>query len=207
VNIAVFNLEYTKFHMRFNSSLPSGNTYASFAGLSNADFSWDLNGEIAFSIKPDSLVHLATMHSLSKQDDLIALMKRISKDIEVIILRSLSTISSDDDSTRIERIMTGNGDALMEREIKSAFPEIDDFTFTVQSVKFPDFILYRQLRLLYEEFLKSQRDYVTSSFAKTAETHIHIQLRLGELEQYGELLTKYPILLEYLQMESGAGKQ
>ena len=203
VKISVFNPEYAKFNLQFNSDLPSGKTYASFAGLSTADFSWDLNGEIAFNINPDHLVRLTALNNLSGQEDLNALMERTAKDIEIIIMRSLSTISSADDSTRIEKIMTGNGDAQMEKEIKTAFPEIDEFLFTIQTVKFPDFVLYRQLRLLYEEFLVSQREYVTSTFRKMAENHINIQLKLSELEQYGELLTKYPILLEYIQLESG----
>ena len=88
----------------------------------------------------------------------------------------------------------------MEKEIHTAFPEISDFTFIIQSAKFPDFVLYRQLRYMYEEFLTRQREYVTSAFGRRAENHIEAQLRFDELQRYGELLTKYPVLLEYMQM-------
>ena len=200
VKIAVYNIDYSKFPVNFTSTLPSGNTYASFAGLSNADFSWNLKGEIAFNINPDFLIPLTLMHNLASQDDLNAHIERISKDIELIILRTLSTFSSLDDSTRIERILAGNIDVQMEQEIKTNFPEIRDFSLVIHSVKFPDFILYSQLRLMYEEFLTRQREYVTSAFGRRAENHIESQLRFDELERYGELITRYPLLLDYMQL-------
>jgi len=209
VKIAIYNLEYSKFPITFNSTLPSGNTYASFAGLSNADFSWNLRGEIAFNINPNYLTNLAVLHNLTSQEDLDFYLERIAKDIEIIILRTLSSISSgdDSDSKRIENILAGNIDVQMEREIKNSFPEICDFTLIISSVKFPDFILYSQLRLMYEEFLTRQRDYVTSAFGRRAENHIEAQLRFDELERYGELLTKYPVLLEYMQLGLTTEKQ
>jgi len=204
VHIAVFNLEQAKFPINFHSSLPSGDTYANFAGITNADFSWDLRGEISFGIDPEMLASLAERYNLTDQEALDEYLKNTAKDIEVIILRALS--SSDSESERIEKIMSGNPDALMEKEIKERFPEIRDFSFVIHSAKYPDFILYRQIRLLYEEFLVKQREYVTAAFGRRAENHIETQLHFDELERYGELLTKYPVLLEYLEMQNKAAE-
>ena len=200
VKIAIFDLEYTKFNINFDSTLPSGSTYASFAGISTADFSWNLKGEIAFSLNPQHLVNVTETNNLSDQNELKAYLDRISKDIELIILRTLVSVSSVDDSARIESILSGTPDTQMEQEIKTRFPQISDFTLVIQSVKIPDFVLYRQLRMMYEEFLTRQREYVTSAFGRRAENHIEAQLRFDELQRYGELLTKYPILLEYMQL-------
>jgi len=197
VKIAVFNIEHEKYHINFKSTLPSGDTYASFVGASNANFSWNLTGEISFKLNPDSLVNLTEKYNLASQADLENHLKTIAQDIELIILRSLSTT----DSLRLEQIMSGNTDMQMEEEIKTRFPEILDFTFLINSAKFPDFILYNQIRLIYEDFLIKQREFITSSFGTRAEYHINAQLRFEELSRYGELLTKYPILLEYLAIE------
>jgi len=201
VKIALYKLEYSTFPINFKSKLPSGETYASFLGLANTDFTWDLHGEISFNIKPDFLVQLAKLHNLSSQDDLDAYMKKTAGDIEHLILRNLNLISSADDSARVEKILSGNSDAQMEQEIRASFPGIDEFTFNIKTVKIPDFILYRQLRLIYEEFLTKQREYATNEFGRKAENHINSQLRINELERYGELLSKYPILLDYLRLE------
>jgi len=201
VKISLYNLEYSAFPVNYDSKLPSGETYASFLGLTNSDFTWNLSGEISFNIKPEFLVQLAKLHNLSCQDDLDAYINKIAGDIEQMILRTLNTIAAADDSERIEKILSGNSDKQMEQEIRTAFPEINEFAFKIKTVKFPDFILYGQLRLIYEEFLSQQREYVTNQFGRKAENHIEAQLRISELEKYGELLSKYPILLDYLKLE------
>jgi hypothetical protein len=45
-----------------------------------------------------------------------------------------------------------------------------------------------------------QREIISASFGRRAESHIEIQLHFMELEGYGELLTKYPVLLDYLAL-------
>ena len=198
VKIPVFHLEQEKFTINFNSSLPSGDSYAAFAGMP-ADFSWELKASLSFSIKPESLASLVELHNITSQEDLRNFMQDIAKNAEIIILRNMA--SWETDSVRLEKILSGSQDMELEREILKRFPEICDFSFVVQTAKFPDFILYRQVRLLYEEFLSKQREYVSSSFGKRAEYHIEAQLRFDELERYGEMLTKYPVLLEYLLLE------
>ena len=198
VQIAVFQLDNVKSPIDFTSSLPSGESYAAFAGLGTSDFSWDLKGEISFTINPEMLISLVEKNNVADQQALDSYLQNMAQDIKVIILRTLS--SPDTDSQRLERILSGHPDAEMEREIRNRFPEIRDFSFVITTARFPDFVLYRQVRLLYEEFLAMQREYVTASFSTRAENHIEAQLRFGELERYGELLTKYPILLDYMAL-------
>ena len=198
VKIPVFSLKPERFPIEFNSSLPSGSVYSSFAGL-GIDFSWNLKAVISFSLDPEKLPQVIFKHSIADQEELDAYLQDIAQSIEVLILRLLS--SGEIEVSRLERILSGLPDAAMEQEIQSQFPEIHEFSFVIQSARFPDFILYTQVRLIYEEFLAKQREYVTQAFGRTAESHIESQLRFDELERYGELLTRYPILLEYLLME------
>jgi hypothetical protein len=204
VKIAVFSLEQKKYPIDFDSALPSGESYASFIGLSNADFSWNLKGELSFKAAPETLVTVVTLNNLSSQEELDEYLQSTAQNIEILLLRLLS--SQGNNSARLEQLMSGNPDLELEREIKNDFPWISDFSIRIQSAKYPDFILYRQLRLIYEDFLSGQREYVISTFGKRAETYLETQLRFEELEKYGDLLTKYPILLEYLAMEKGENK-
>ena len=205
VKIAVFHPEPVKHHMNFSSSLPSGGIYADFAGLKE-DFSWDIDAVISFSIDPDRLVQVASEHYLTGQQELDSYLQDIAQNISVMILSTLS--SAETDPSRLEKILSGSHDAQMEREITNRFPEINGFLFTIQSANFPDFVLYRQIRSLYEEYISKQREYVSSSFGRNAESHIESRLRFDELERYGELLTKYPVLLQYLTLEmSGNANQ
>jgi hypothetical protein len=202
VQISVFQLKSGKFPIDFNSSLPSGDNYASFAGLSSADFSWNLRGEIAFSISPDMLITLVSRQNLLNQEELDAYTREIAQNIKVMIVQTLSSLDSSNNQ-RLEKILSGDNDIQLEQEIKRRFPEIRDFSFTITSAKFPNFTLYRQVRLLYEDFMDKQREIISASFGRRAENHIEIQLHYMELEGYGELLTKYPVLLDYLALNRG----
>ncbi|MCL2764912.1 MAG: hypothetical protein FWD40_06490 [Treponema sp.] len=198
VKIAIFDLEQKRYTISFNSALPSGDTYASFAGLANADFSWNLQGEISFKMDPNALVSLAENNNITNQEELDNYLRTAAQSIEVIILRMFS---SEADSERLERILSGNRDQRLETDIKNAFPWIIDFSLVINSAKYPDFVLYSMLRLLYEEFLARQREYISNSFGRRAESHIETQLRFEELERYGDLLTRFPVLLEYFALE------
>jgi len=200
VKITVFSIEYTRHPINYESRLPSGNTYTSFVGITNADFSWNLRGDIVFNIKPESLVSLSSQHNLENQEDLDSYLQKVAADIELALLKVLS--SADTDSVRLEHIMAGSGDAQIEQMIRTRYPEIDDFSLIIHSAKFPDFVLYRQLKLMYDEYLSRQREVITSTFSRRAENHIENQLRFEELERYGDLLTRFPVLLDYLTMEN-----
>jgi len=204
VKIAVFNIEHTRYPVNYSSDLPSGSTYANFVGVTNVDFSWNLRGEIAFSIDPQKLVGLTRQFSLENQEDLDSYILTVAHEIEMTIIRSLSAAAQD--SARLEKILLGNTDTQMMQEIIYRFPQIHDFSFSMHTAIIPDFVLYDQLRHLYEDFLSNQREAVSSSFGRRAETHIENQLRFEELERYGDLLTRFPVLLDYLLLESDLGK-
>ncbi|MDR0301238.1 MAG: hypothetical protein LBI04_02880 [Treponema sp.] len=199
VEIAVFQLEPVKFDINFNSTLPSGDSYASFAGIV-ANFSWEFRAAISFSLNPDKLIPVVSNHNLKDQPSLDAYLQDTAQSIENLILRVFS--SGETDSTRLENVMAGGKDAALESEIAALHPEIQDFSLTIQSAKFPDFVLYRAVRILYEDYLKKQSEIVAAGFGRRAESHIASQLHFEELERYGELLTKFPVLLQYMALEN-----
>jgi hypothetical protein len=141
VKIAVFDLEHTKFPLQYNSALPSSDTYTSFVGVTNADFSWNLNGEISFKINPDRLVTLSQQENIVNQDDLNAYIQKTALEIENLILQELSSAGTD--SERLEAIMSGKTDSQIEQLIKNRFTNIHEFAVIIHSARLPDFIMYR----------------------------------------------------------------
>ncbi|MDR2952872.1 MAG: hypothetical protein LBU82_06495 [Treponema sp.] len=198
VQVLSFRMDPQTFTINAGGSLPSGDTYAAFAGQS-ADFSWELNAAASFSLNPDILVNLVTQNNITNQETLNAYNRAIAEKIKAFVLSEIT--SGKMDNQQVEKLLSGGSDADMEREISGKFPEIRNLTFAVQSARFPDFALYRHIRLLYEDFLNKQREYMAAAMDKKAEDRIDTQLRFNELERYGELLTKYPSLLQYLELE------
>jgi hypothetical protein len=198
VQMLVFRIAPETFTLGAQGSLPSGDSYASFAGL-GADFSWELNAQVSFSLNPDALASLAAANKATNQETLDAHARGIAEEIKAFVISEIASGKADDG--QLEKLLSGGKDSEMAREISGRFPEIRDLSFTAQSARFPDFVLYRHVRLLYEEFLEKQREYVAEAMGRKAESRIQNQIRFDELERYGELLAKYPPLLQYLEME------
>jgi hypothetical protein len=180
------------------SVLPSGKLYSMFAGI-ESDFSWKINADIFFSLSPNVIIPLFDANTVSSQEDLTLYEKDITEQIKMFILRR---VEQEDNSTLIEALLK-NGEALgFETEIMEEFPVLHNFSLKVNSAKFPDFVLYRQAKGLFEDYMAVQKEYTSGNILERVKNSLDSRIRIEELELYGALLTKYPILLEYLAMEN-----
>ncbi|MDR1238640.1 MAG: hypothetical protein LBK27_00850 [Treponema sp.] len=198
--IQIYRLNPVEHHFTVKNTLPSGETYAAFAGLT-ADFSYDISADLSFSIRPGSLVSLAADHNIGSQEDLNRLEKSLAADIEAFILRSLEP--GGENAGDMEDILGAGASEALESRIEARFPAVEKVSCRVKTAVFPDFALYRQARELSETYLSRQREYLGGGLKEQAENRIESRIRFDELERYGELLAKYPVLLRYLALEKG----
>jgi hypothetical protein len=191
--------------LALRGSLPLAETYAAAAGIS-ADFSYNIEGDISFSIKPGSLPSLVLSRGIKDQADLEA--------YETSLARELGSFARE----RLEAYATGeqfSGDSpfggdlraissRLEGELRGSFPNVENLSCAILSARMPDFALYAMARSLYGDYLARQKELLGTAMSVGAERSVNDLFRFDELEKYGELLTKYPILLDYLALrESG----
>ncbi|MDR1636890.1 MAG: hypothetical protein LBR93_06090 [Treponema sp.] len=204
VTITVYKPGRVERQLTFQGRLPSGDTYAAFAASTGADiqadFSYELSIDISFSLKAGSLVSLIGENSISGQAELESFQERLGRDIEAFVLRWLNN-PDDNNQDEIPALLAAGSSPRLEGEIAGNFPYIENLICRIGAARFPDYRLYRQLRGLYEEYLAKQREYLSGPSEGNPERRIDSRLRLDELARYGELLTRYPILLEYLNLE------
>ena len=194
----VFRLDPVSRDIAAYDTLPSGAVYAAFAGIEGG-FSWDLRASFSFCLRPEALVQLAADYNIGTQDELNRYENDIAGQIEAYILRRIQVDSAF--SPQVEELLAKGESPALEREIQGQFPLITGFSLRVQSARFPDLTLYRQTKGLYEYYIAFQKDYISGELREKAGNRIESYLRLEELEQYGALLTKYPLLLDYLALE------
>ncbi|GHV71134.1 hypothetical protein AGMMS49928_21640 [Spirochaetia bacterium] len=196
VEILVFGPEQLGRSLSLRGELPSGNVYATLTGV-NADFSWSIEADISFRIKPGALPDLVEHQNITSQEALRNYAAAKAGEIEAFALQWF-------------RLHTGNpaeNPAIqmeLEAEISKKFPAIEDLSCVIRSARYPDMALYRSLQQVYEDYLQKQRDFLNSDLSEGAKGKLTSRLRFDELERYGQLLTKYPILLRYLALEAGA---
>jgi hypothetical protein len=200
-NTETIVLRLTPVNHEFNAenTLPSGKIYATFSGI-EGDFSWKINAAISFGINPDAIIPLFNEKIIGSQADLTRYENDIAGQIQSFILRC---VEQEDNAAQIETLLKDGENPWFGIEILNQFPFLDNFSLKVKSAKFPDFALYRQTKSLFETYMAVQKAYATGDIRERAKNRIDSMFRFDELEQYGSLLTKYPILLEYLALENG----
>jgi hypothetical protein len=200
VDISVYTISPVRHSFRNSGSLPSGQVYVNLAGL-EADFSWEVAGEFGFSIRPEALPEITAREIISDDAGLRRAEEDIASRIESLILDRLSAYADNEDETRLESLILTGTLPDLNREIERAFPEIENLSCTIRTVRYPHFELYRSVKSLYREYLQQQSAMLDPAVMREAERRIDLRTRIDELTRYGELLTRYPVLLEYLALE------
>jgi hypothetical protein len=200
VDIKTYTLNQVSRSVRSSGRLPSGDIYASIAGI-DADFSWEISGDFSFSVKASSLPSLVERENLSGQEDLDALEERYAGRLEAFIIDRIRILAADEAKT--EALLLSASYPELESAVAGTFPDIEKFNCRIQTVRYPDYALYQSARGLYNDYIARQEATLGADLTRNAESRIAGRLKLDELAQYGELLTKYPVLLRYLAMEKG----
>ncbi|MDR2486133.1 MAG: hypothetical protein LBD55_12175 [Treponema sp.] len=201
VDIQVFTLRRITRSFKIRDALPSGSEYASFAGFA-IDFSYETDAALSFAVKPDSLISLMDEQNITDQQGLEAFETELADQIEAFALQRLRLYMGDEQ--KIEEILHSGSSARLERDLAEAFPGIETLSCFIHTADFPDFTLYHQFRSLYEDYIARIRNYIQTEKLVQPEIQVASYIRLDELAKYGELLTKYPILLQYLALEKDA---
>jgi hypothetical protein len=194
----VLRLNHVTREFNAKRELPSGRIYSAFAGIDD-DFSWEINAFFSFSLSPYVIIPLFSDNHINSQEDLASYEESIARDVENFILRR---IDQEDASGQVETLLTNGENPEFDKEILERFPVMYNFSLRVRSAKLPDFALYRQARGLFEDYITLQREYIADHIENKAKNRIDSIIRFNELELYGELLTRYPILLDYMSLEN-----
>ncbi|MDR1212078.1 MAG: hypothetical protein LBK40_07600 [Spirochaetaceae bacterium] len=198
--VSVFSLDTVSRELSAKGSLPSGEVLSSLEGIP-LDFSYEVEGSFSFSIKPSSLTVLAGQGAAADQAALDSFEDKTAAEIAAFAVQRLRFYAEDE--TAMTAIAQGEV-ADVKADIERAFPGVEHLSLIITVARFPDYALYRSLRSLYDEYLARQTDTLRPGTLSAAQNRMNSQLRFDELTRYGELLTKYPVLLKYLALEQGS---
>jgi hypothetical protein len=175
--------------LEISGQLPQADTYKMFA--KNANFAWSLGLVYSFTIKPDDLPALVRDKSIENADDLDAYGEDIVSGIENMAQKFSVT----------QELFDNLSSPALENQIRAAYPEIDFLELRWELRSVPDFELYEAGKDLYNQYIERQKAILEPNVIEEASRNITNQFRFDELERYGELFSKYPSLLDYLQLE------
>jgi hypothetical protein len=196
VEIQIYRPAGVEHRLNRRGALPSSDIYSSFADI-KADFSYEFNATLSFHIGGDSLIPLVREQNFMGQEDLDAYAGALARDIEGMVIRRMENLGEEE----LRAILELGTSAALDEAIRLAFPMVEGLSCRFETVHFPDYRLYSQIRELYTGYFAKQREYIDRALDDRAAEHINSRLRLDELAGYGDLLTRFPVLLEYLKLE------
>lgn len=178
------------------SLYPSGNDYAKGLG-ENFDFSFEISLSLKFGIIPDKLLDLVK-NGLRPEN-----LESWYKDMTMTISESLFRIITDNPEifvkltrkeyiTRIQDILGDNKE----------FDGITILDINPKKINIPDYDAYRAIKAAYLKHLEFQTTLNNEKIM--AENKLYLEAIQKEIEiirnieKYGEILTKYPAILDYL---------
>jgi len=193
-----FRLAPVERRFRASGELPSGRIYAAFTGIPG-DFSWEIDATVSFSLRPDALVPLVKERNIGSQADLDSYLAGVADSIGATLVAMFD---------RGDAYVAAAGALLfygempaLTADIARRFPELVGLTVRINSARLPDFAMYGQAREQHREFLSLQREHIAEGLSGLTMERIGAFSRIAELELYGDLLTRFPILLQYLMIE------
>lgn len=193
--LRIFSLEGVSIKDTISATLPSGGTYSSFLS-GNPDFSYSVTMETSARIKPESLVKLVEKEDLKNQEDLDRAIKAQIKQFNACAVEFILQNAQKTSSETLTLKPLSTEDLITGTSGKPGFEDIEILFAEASNVKIPDMTLYAFAKNLYMENTEIKE---TESFngIETKDVTSNVT-KLDALSQLGELLTKYPVLVEYL---------
>ena len=79
---------------------------------------------------------------------------------------------------------------------------MDVRSVSVRSIKVPDVDLYQDAKAKYRTFLANTNSSLNQALERESAARAETELRIESLERYGQLITKYPKLIDFLAVEN-----
>lgn len=197
--IVIFDLAPVSRPVSVTGSLPSADIYRTMLEGS-PDFSWKLDFTVTSRIDPQTLPLLVEKNAVHDQASLASLadtsLSRMAYEAGNSLVSefsrdpSLFRASGTDRSALAKRVMeliaTGN--------VKG----IEVVAVDVSNARFPDFALYDLAAKTYADYQGRRATTMAETAKKQARDSIADYLEIERFSALGEVLTKYPILIDYL---------
>jgi len=195
-----FHIENRSIILEYKGELPSSELYSSITPQ-NPDFSYNITFSINYRLDENSLPRLLSDGLIDNnnlegfystiESEFIQIMKNRSTDFFIQNLTIDSNAYSDLES-------------IIREKLKDRYQFINIGNLTIQYISFPDLQLYDKTREIYFQILDKRKETEIASEQWAIESKINLDTKLEILTKYGELLTKYPILVDYFALDPGS---
>lgn len=192
-----FTIENQNVSLDYKGDLPSSELYSSITPQ-NPDFSYNMTFSISYRLNAEDLPGLLSDGIIDNTD-----LQGFYKTIESEFIRIVKESSTDffKENLGINANSYRDIESLIVERLKTRYFYLTIINLTVQYIHFPDMELYDKTRNIYFQILDKRRETEIASEKWAIESKINLDTKLEILTKYGELLSKYPILVDYFALD------
>lgn len=181
----------------FQGGLPSADLYSSILP-EKPDFSWHITATLSYRIKPETLPDLLNRNVIEGTTLNSFYSEAESKYLKIV---KEGTTDFFNQNYIIDNTSYGELETILLEKLKSTYSFIEVSSFLVKYVNFPDLQLYGKSRDLYSRILDSRTASEIATEKWAIESKVNLDTKIEILTRYGELLSRYPILVDYFALD------
>jgi hypothetical protein len=198
-SILVFDLSPFTTSVSAEGILPSGEIYSKMLE-GNPDFSWTINLKVTARVHSVVLPDLVSRLHIKNQSDLDTWTK---EKINSLVEKSGRTFISDAMKSPQDYNGMNSDPAQLSEKIRQLLSantnnEIDLISVTADRIKFPDLSLYAVAEKTYLDYQDRRNKLLEQASATEARDSVSEYLQIERFARWGEVLTKYPVLIDFL---------
>ena len=176
-------------------SLAGATTYATLLDAAGA-FSYAVTVSVTYSLEPSELPTLARADGL-RAEELEGYYGQVAAEIQQVVSESVDgTLSGALSPSSASATISENIRGTLERR----FNGLRIQSVGVTRLDLPDLELYAEAKSRYSDGLDARAEALKTAAFDLAPVQSQIEAGLARLERYGEILERYPILLEYFTL-------
>ena len=190
-------VENRSVELDYEGELPSSELYSSVLPQA-PDFSYKISFVVNYKLDPASLPSLLENGSVNSSD--------LESHFSAIEMDFIKTIKDTSNDFFIENLgLSSNSyldlENLIQEKLKQRFFYVNIRSLTIKYIHFPDLQLYNKTRDIYNIMLDKRKETEIASEKWAIESKVNLDTKIELLSKYGELLTKYPILIDYFSLD------
>lgn len=195
--VLVFDLAPVTHTETVSGTLPSGTLYARMIEGS-PDFSWEVTCETAARVSPGILPSLVEDHAVRSQQELedwtLKTLSEKMRNSADTVIRSVVSNLAETGAVHADQEQFARDIA---EALRKADTDLDIVSVSVQNGRFPDLSLYQTAARTFETYQNQRRILWTQTATNEAADSVSDYLSFERYSRWGELLTKYPILIDF----------
>lgn len=191
VHLENFSLKSFTSNQIVQGFLPGGDIYANEFDK-NLDFSYRFNMDINLNANPQKIYELYKSNKIQNDDDLQKFLEQNAKSLSFLIAEEILKSNENDsfyvqneilDETFINKILNKNN-----------FDGIQINSVELKNSKIPDVKFYNKIKNFYDTYLENIQSKIDKKAEEQAQKILDEDRNLKRLEQFAELIKKYPEL-------------